>query len=221
MNPFNPDTKSYHDYEIMKDLEWHCTGCELIAGQAKTYQIWRQSYGLQLAKGNPEGNNFDKRLFCKTCNQKTVHRKLLTLERLEETKSRSGLSSKLTARIKDLFDNREAVLLKKTPSKDLEVDHKFPQIRWNQDEKSNENLTDDEIREKFILLTRSDNLLKSRICERCVKTEIRGNFPGLYFWYEGDENWVTEPHDEKGCVGCFWYDPYKWREELNKIVKNS
>ncbi len=28
----------------------------------------------------------------------------------------------------------------------------------------------------------------------------------------------TEPHDEKGCVGCFWYDPYKWREELNKIA---
>jgi hypothetical protein len=218
MNPFNPKTKSYHDYEIMKDLGWHCTGCELVAGQAKTYQQWRQNYGLQLDKGNPDSNNFDKRTFCNTCNRVTVHRKLLTLDRLEETKSRSGLSQKMTLRVKELFNYREALLQKKIESKDLEVDHKFPQIRWNKDEKSNEDLTDVEIKEKFFLLTRSDNLLKSRACERCVKFKIRGNFPGIYFWYEGDENWTAEPHDEKGCVGCFWYDPYKWREELNKAV---
>ncbi len=221
MNPFNPETKSHHDYEIMKDLEWHCTGCELIAGQAKTYQIWRQNYGLQLDKGNPAGNNFDKRIMCNTCNRVTVHRKLLTLERLEETKSRSGLSNKTTARIKHLFGYREAVLLKEIPSNDLEVDHKFPQIRWNKNEDPNKDLTDEEIREKFILLTKSDNLRKSRACERCVKNEIRGHFPGIYFWYEGDEKWRATPHDENGCVGCFWYDPDKWREELNKFISGS
>lgn len=221
MNPFNEGTKSHHDYEVMKDLEWHCTGCELIAGQAKTYQIWRQTYGLQLAKGKPDGNNFDKRIICDTCNRRTVHRKLLTLERLEETKSRSGLSKKITTRIKKLLGCREAVLLKKTPSKDLEVDHKFPQIRWNKDEDSNKDLTDNEIREKFILLTRSDNLRKSRACEKCVRTGIRGHFPGIYFWYEGDEKWRAEPHDENGCIGCFWYNPDKWREELNKFIGSS
>ncbi len=221
MNPFNEGTKSHHDYELMKDLEWHCTGCELIAGQAKTYQIWRQTYGLQLDKGNPDGNNFDKRIFCENCNRITVHRKLLTLERVAETKSRSGLSNKSTTRIKEFFNNREAVLLKVIPSKDLEVDHKFPQIRWNKDEDSNKDLTDNEIKEKFILLTRSDNLRKSRACEKCVKYETRGHFPGIYFWYEGDEKWRAEPHDEKGCVGCFWYDPDEWRKGLNDLIVNS
>jgi hypothetical protein len=68
-------------------------------------------------------------------------------------------------------------------------------------------------------LTRSNNLLKSRQCERCVKTGQRGNFPGIYFWYVGDETWQgASKSDENGCVGCFWYDPYKWRQELNKKI---
>jgi hypothetical protein len=80
-------------------------------------------------------------------------------------------------------------------------------------------MSENEIKSKFILLTRSNNLLKSRQCEKCVKEKIRGNFLGIYFWHEGDENWNGKTAtDEKGCIGCFWYDPYKWREELNKIV---
>ncbi len=35
----------------------------------------------------------------------------------------------------------------------------------------------------------------------------------------GDETWQgASKSDENGCVGCFWYDPYKWREELNKKI---
>ena len=44
----------------------------------------------------------------------------------------------------------------------------------------------------------------------------------IYFWYKGDEYWRGKNEcDEEGCVGCFWYDPYRWREELNKIVNNN
>lgn len=218
MNPFNPNTNSFHDYEVMKDLQAHCTRCELKSSQAKTWQTWRDAYGIRFAETAPASGRYDIRKLCENCAKTTVHRKLATLERNEATSARAGVSAKLATRIKVLMNYEEAFLLRKLAGNLLEVDHKFPQIRWNVNEESSENATDEELKAKFILLTRSNNLLKSRNCERCVKTNRRGNFPGIYFWYEGDEIWRTEPHDESGCFGCFWYDPYKWREELNKVI---
>ena len=217
-NPFKPNTTSHHDWEVMKDLKWHCTKCELQSGQAKTWQVWRQEKGIQLDKD--EKGNWYKNIFCPTCGIKTVHRKLKSLEILDETKSRSGIPQKLAKKVKQVYHNEDAVFLREFSSRELEVDHKFPQIRWRSDEEENKvTMSEEEIKNKFILLTRSNNLLKSRYCEKCVKTGKRGHFPGIYFWYEGDENWRgKDKFDENGCVGCFWYDPYKWREELNKIV---
>jgi len=140
---------------------------------------------------------------------------------LEETKTRSGLPQKLISKIKEVLNFEEALFLRKMMPRELEVDHKFPQVRWNKNEPENgTDLEAEEIKEKFILLTRSNNLLKSRHCEKCCKTGKRGCFPGVYFWYAGDEKWNDKinNHDEAGCEGCFWYNPYKWREELNKIV---
>lgn len=205
----------------MKDLEAHCTRCELKSSQAKTWQTWRDAYGLQFKETAAGSGKYDIRKHCETCNRTTVHRQLATLEINAITSARSGVSSKLATRIKKLFGYEEAFWLRKLAGNLLEVDHKFPQIRWNTDEESSESASDGELIQKFILLTRSNNLLKSRNCERCVKTNTRGNFPGIYYWYEGDKQWRTEPHDEKGCVGCFWYDPYKWREELNKLIDKS
>jgi hypothetical protein len=216
-NPFKKDTTSHHDWEVLKDLNWHCTKCELKSGQAKTWQVWRQEKGIQIDKD--ENDNWFKRLDCPKCDNKTIHRKLKSLELLDETKSRSGINQKLARRVKQVYENTDALFLRKISPNLLEVDHKFPQIRWKNNEKVNQtSMSDDEIKEKFILLTRENNLLKSRKCENCVKTGIRGNFPGIYFWYQGDENWQGDKHHENGCVGCFWHNPYKWREELNNIV---
>lgn len=52
----------------------------------------------------------------------------------------------------------------------LEVDHKFPQIRWSTNEDDNDSLSNEELKSKFILLSRASNLLKSRQCERCFRT---------------------------------------------------
>ena len=220
MNPFKEGTTSYHDWEVLKDLQWHCTKCELKSGQAKTWQVWRQEKGIQLDKD--EKGNWFKSIECPACGIRTVHRKLKSLEILDETKSRSGISSYLARKVKKIYNNEEALFLRKFSSRELEVDHKFPQIRWKTDEEENKtSMSEIEIKEKFILLTRSNNLLKSRQCEKCFKEGIRGNFPGIYFWYEGNENWQGESEcDERGCIGCFWYDPYKWREELNKKINN-
>jgi len=218
MNPFKKDTTSYYDWDVLKDLKWHCTKCELKSGQAKTWQIWRHK-GIQLDKD--EKGNWYKRIFCKKCQNKTIFRKLKSLEILEETKIRSGIPIILVRKIKKLFKNTDALLLREYPTRELEVDHKFPQIRWGKDEKENEiSMNEEDIRNKFILLTRRNNQLKSRQCERCVRDRIRGNFPGIYYWYKGDKQWKGKNrYDKEGCVGCFWYNPYKWREELNKLVK--
>ncbi|AYQ57644.1 hypothetical protein MS2017_1986 [Bathymodiolus thermophilus thioautotrophic gill symbiont] len=216
-NPFKENTTSHHDWEVLKDLNWHCTKCELQSGQAKTWQIWRQEKGIQLDK---DESKWYKTKLCPTCGYNTVHRKLKSLKILDETKSRAGISLYLARKIKMLFDNEEAFLLRKISSNQLEIDHKFPQTRWASDEKANSStMSANEIKERFILLNRSNNLLKSRFCEKCVKTGERGSFPGIYFWHQGNKKWQgKDKHDENGCVGCFWYDPYKWREELNKIV---
>jgi hypothetical protein len=220
-NPFKQDTTSYHDWEVLKDLQWHCTKCELKSAQAKTWQVWRQEKGIQL--DTDEKGNWFKNIECAKCGFKTVHRKLKSLEILDITKSRSGISSYLARKVKQIYNHEDALFLRKFSPRELEVDHKFPQIRWKNDEEENKSsMSEEEIKSKFILLTRSNNLLKSRYCEKCVKIGERGHFPGIYFWYEGDESWSGEnEYDKNGCKGCFWYDPYKWREELNKLVNKK
>jgi len=217
-NPFKEGSTQYDDFNTMSDLRWHCTKCELKSAQAKTWQVWRQEKGLQL--GKDDNGNYHKRQYCAKCEHNTVHRKLESLDVLEVNKARSGLSSKLAKRVKQLYGCQEAVLLRKLSERELEVDHRFPQIRWGQNEENSETLGDERLKEKFILLNRSNNLWKSRQCEACVKNGVRGSFPGIRFWYEGGENWEgKDEHDENGCVGCFWYDPYKWREGLQKLIE--
>lgn len=220
-NPFKKGATSHYDFKILSDLKWHCTKCELKSGQAKTWQVWRQS-GIQL--DTDEKGNFYKTIFCEKCKNKTVHRKLKSLTILEDTNIRSGLPQKLAKRIKVVLKFEEALFLRKLLPRELEVDHKFPQVRWNKNEEKNKpDMSEKEIREKFILLTRSNNLLKSRYCEECYKTGRRGNFPGIFFWFKGDGKWdkKIDKHDKKGCEGCFWFSPYKWREELNKVIKSK
>ncbi|MBC7795370.1 MAG: hypothetical protein H7Z37_00695, partial [Pyrinomonadaceae bacterium] len=62
MNPFKPNTTSYHDYEILKDLQWHCIKCELKSGQAKTWQTWRDAYGLQFEESAPNSRRWESRI---------------------------------------------------------------------------------------------------------------------------------------------------------------
>ena len=105
-NPFKENTTSYNDWEVLKDLEWHCTKCELKSGQAKTWQVWRQS-GIQLAKD--EKDNFYKVQFCTNCDMNTVHRKLESLEILDDTKVRTGIPVSLARKIKIIYKNEEAL----------------------------------------------------------------------------------------------------------------
>ena len=103
----------------------------------------------------------------------------------------------------------------------LEIDHRFPQVRWAQDETYGPDMLEEQICQKFQLLTRQHNLWKSRYCERCKQTGERGTYVGINYFYSGSGNWDNNipSEDERGCIGCFWYDPETWRNALNSELK--
>jgi len=73
------------------------------------------------------------------------------------------------------------------------------------------------------LFNRENNLWKSRYCERCKQTDIRGTFIGINYFFVGQQKWSSEipPDNEQGCVGCFWHDPGTWRASLNEVLSQS
>ncbi len=217
MNPFKKDSTQYKDFETMSDCKWHCSKCELLSGQAKTWQVWRQEKGIQLDQD--ENGNYYKNVFCNNCGIKTVHRKLKSTEIITENlKARTGIPPKIAKRAKELYGCVDEYSMRTEAANVLEIDHRVPQVRWTKNEDDNTNLTDEQIKEKFMLLSRQNNLLKSRICEECARTNKRGKgYKEIEFWYVGDEDYT----DEIGCVGCFWHNPSKWRKELNKTIKEK
>ncbi len=212
-NPFTEGTDSYRDYETLKDLEPHCSKCELVTGQAKTWQTWRDAYGYQFSK---TGRNYCERIFCSTCGKKQVHRRLTSLTPSDNTTARSNMPKALAARIKVVLRNRDEYANRFMRAVYLEVDHRCPRIRATSDEEDNRlDMSEEEINERFMLLSRSNNLTKSRACEKCVETGKRSKgHGGVAFWYEGTEDYDAE----LGCVGCPWYSPDKWRSALQARI---
>ena len=217
MNPFKEGSNQYKDFETMCDCKWHCSKCELLSGQAKTWQVWRQEKGIQLDQD--ESGNWYKMILCPNCGIKTVHRKLKSTEIITENlKARTGIPPKIAKRAKELFGCVDEYSMRTEAPKVLEIDHRIPQVRWTTNEDDNSNLTDEQIKEKFMLLTSPNNLLKSRICEECAKTNKRGKgYKIIEFWYIGGENYV----DDIGCEGCFWHNPSQWRIKLNDKIKEK
>ena len=74
-------------------------------------------------------------------------------------------------------------------------------------------MSEQQLHEKFQLLTREHNLWKSRYCEHCKETGERGTFIGIDYFYSGGHKWDKRigSNDEEGCIGCFWYNPDIWR----------
>lgn len=217
VNPFKKGSTQYADFETMKDCEWHCTKCELKSGQAKTWQVWRQEKGIQL--DTDENGNWFKRLYCEKCKAETIHRKLKSTE-LESIglKARNNIPNVIAKRAKNIYNCIDEYTLRTEPANQLEIDHRVPQVRWSSSETDNTNLTDEQIKEKFMLLTRANNLLKSRFCEECKKSGKRAKgYRTIEFWYIGNEKYT----DDIGCKGCFWYNPTKWREEINNKIKEK
>ena len=213
-HPFNEGTKLAQIFTILSDSKWHCGKHELPGTQpAKAIQIIRQ-HGF-----NIENNT----RYCDKCKDKTVHRRLTSTVAVESSFVRLQLPSKLRQHVLKYYDNIEAITLRKMVPNQLEVDHRFPQVRWSKDEVYDINMTEEELHRKFQLLTRQHNLWKSRYCEHCKKTGERGTFIGINYFAQGGPKWDSKipSDDERGCFGCFWYNPDEWRLKLNEFISES
>lgn len=208
-NPFNEGTQIHKIFEILSDLKWHCSEHELPWSQpAKALQMIRQK-GYVMEK---VGSNYEKRILCSVCGRKTPHRKLASLEiqhtSIERTKS---LDTKLKERIISLYNGEDAILWYAPTGRKIEVDHRIPQIRWIEKEEDYEDMTDEQLKAQFMLLVREHNLLKSRFCEKCKKTNTRQKFLWIKYFFQWNENYT----DNLWCKWCGWHNPEEWKASLN------
>lgn len=214
----NKEEKTYKVLAALYTGEWECRTCGIgrINDQppARIKSLKVKGYIICSRRKN-----------CPTCEKKTMHDILLMLPPIESrfkngNELRKPMSDILKKRIKKLFVNKEVCFNIVRGDIELLIDHKFPSQRWNTPESDNpKDMSDEQIRNKFQLLSNQTNMWKSRYCDSCVKTGRRGDFMGLNWYYEGNENWQgTTPHDENGCKGCPWYDLELWKTKLAEKI---
>jgi hypothetical protein len=214
-NPYKDGTQKFRIFEVLKDLKWHCSECELPGSQpAKALQMMRQD-GYDMEKN---GVNWEKRMLCEQCGRVTPHRRLISLKKKKESISRVSFKPKVRKNILLHYKGKDELLGYAPTGRSIEIDHRVPEVRWKESEKDlDDNPSEDEIEKRYMLLVREHNLLKSRKCEKCNRTGKRQPLLDINFFYEGDEN-----YDESiGCIGCGWHNPKKWKEKLSKLAETE
>lgn len=132
------------------------------------------------------------------------------------------------ARVIRLLHGINAFESKPTTLKGLIPDHKFSEVRWDNETKGENpmNMSDEEIIRKFQLLDNQRNQQKREVCRNCFQTGQRGLIYGIPFFYIGTETWdknipTIGKAAERGCEGCAWYDIERWRSELIKRLNDN
>ena len=132
-------------------------------------------------------------------------------------------SEKIPKEIRDralkLYGNIDALSGKKLPDSRLIIEHRFPEERWkDRPAEDNINMSDEDIKKKFQLLTAQYNLVKREACKKCARYGKRQSPFGITYFYEGDEEWSCDTEfgqdAEDGCIGCGWYDVATWKKCL-------
>lgn len=207
-------------FDTLKDGKWHCRNCDISNPNfARRIQNLKEM-GYTIATHI----NYQ----CPVCKQKRSTRLLLLpIDRVEIAgNGYETWSPALRKRIIKVLGGID--VYESTHSTHLLPDHKFSEIRWDENTKSKNpnDMTDDEIRSKFQLLTNQRNQQKREVCRNCFQTGRRGTIYGISYFYKGDENWdksipTKGKEAEKGCVGCPWYDIQKWKEHLMQLIKEK
>jgi hypothetical protein len=210
-------TKSFFDV-LIKKFKWCCVSCELPQNPNWARRIQDiKEFGYTIS------TNTNK--FCGKCKKNTTQLLLLPLPRGGITGYETW-SKELREKIVRTLETYDVFEAKATKKEGLLPDHKFPEIRWDDEtkRKSLENLSDTDIKNDFQLLTNQRNQQKREICRNCYQTGKRGMIYGIPYFYRGTSNWDTKnpqrgKNAEKGCIGCAWYDIECWRSELIKRLK--
>ncbi len=208
-------TKAFFDK--LAEGGWKCSSCEMPRNPNPQRRIQDlKEFGYTIAT--------DLSRYCPHCKKNTSHRLLLPIDRV--VISGNGYETwtpALRARIIKVLNGID--VYEKTPNRNCLPDHKFSEIRWDENTKEENPLTmtDEEIRKKFQLLTNQRNQQKREVCRTCFQTGKRGVIFGIPFFYKGNEYWDNKipkrgKAAETGCIGCPWYDIEKWRQELLKAL---
>lgn len=214
-NPSSLDTKKGRTFEVLSDCKWHCAECELYGSQVAAYIRDFGDEGFEFISKSGRGATDRRR--CDECGEKTTHRKLKYPFPSDKPITRQEMPDSFKRRVRKLYDQEDAYS-QSEPGTTPEVDHRKPRVRWDEPEDFDyDEMTDDEIRENFQILSGKHNLLKSRKCEQCVETGKRPAFFGIEFYYEGGEQY----EEDIGCEGCGWYNPHEWRAHLDEIIQKS
>lgn len=186
--------------------------CSLhTTGSSQPAAIFREAKKLGYNFEEVSVNRWAKTMYCENCRQQTTHYKLLSPAPEFEVKTRIIISPATRRRILRILGENDA-FTGASISSVPEIDHKVPWTRLEKDIDASQ-LSDEEIKHHFQLLTREHNLLKDRACDYCKKNLIRPPFLKIPYWYDGDEK-----YDNK-CEGCRWYDGNKWRESLSLYLQ--
>ena len=123
--------------------------------------------------------------YCPHCKRNTSQRILLPIIRgSAEGNGYETWTPALRKRIIDVLGGID--VYENTYSPHCLPDHKFSEIRWDENTKAENpaDMTDDEIRRKFQLMTNQRNQQKREVCRTCFQTGKRG-YPFLgrnYRW---------------------------------------
>lgn len=209
-------TKEFFD--TLSKGGWQCVECTLPKNPnwARRIQDLKE-FGYTLATNTKH--------YCANCRSNKTHIMMLPIKRSGiQGNGYETLSSTLRKRIIKLFESID--VYENVFSSHCLPDHKFSEIRWDENTKSEnlDTMTDEEIYQKFQLMTNQRNQQKREVCRTCYQTGKRGIIFGIPFFYEGDDSWDNAipkkgKEAEKGCKGCPWYDVAKWRSELLKNIK--
>ena len=206
------------EYHLTRWMCRQCTDTSNVNSQAASrIRALKKNHGYHIAT---------KDFMCEVCGKITTHDMLIRIPReIGNSNERYSIPSSLKHRIKELFNYTDACYNEKHTkgAKNLVIDHKFPSTRWAVGETPNSaSMKDEEIKQKFQLLTQQTNLQKERYCARCLREGIRGDFFGINWFYEGNSKWEgANNSDENGCRGCPWYDLAVWKDEFNKMLKGT
>lgn len=204
-------TKAFFDSLVKGG--WQCVGCTLPQNPnwARRIQDLKE-FGYTIAT--------DTNRYCPKCKANKTHLILLPIQRgVADGNGYETWSPALRRRIIRVLGGID--VYECASSAHVLPDHKFSEIRWDEDTKSEnpDNMTDEDILTKFQLLTNQRNQQKREVCRHCFQTGERGTIFGIPYFYEGTEHWDSSiprkgKDAEQGCIGCPWYDIQAWREHL-------
>jgi len=221
-------TTQYRVFSILKDQEWHCRKHELEKAQSGQIAGGGGIQGLQRGTKSRPGYVLEWKMeYCPQCQRKTKWDRWTGQRAAAATAA--AMPRKLVQRILEHYKYVDALELRARSAHELTIDHRFPMLRWGQNELPlAPEMSEVEIERRFQLLKKDDtsnhNQLKSRACENCFKTGNRGTPLGIEFFYAGGPEWpadapTTGPDAEKHCYGCGWYDLVQWRNALNRRAR--